>query len=123
MKQLEEFYRLKDGYAPLTRYLGAEVKQWRFPENAEKAVWALSSFQYVKEAVRNVENHLQTMNHILPKVHQPLPSNYYLELDIAPTLDDDKQIFIKATLTFSGGLSNLAGWTYICTCLHSYCHI
>jgi len=27
MKALEEFYRLKDGYAEPTRYLGAEVKK------------------------------------------------------------------------------------------------
>jgi hypothetical protein len=42
--------------------LGAEIiKQWHFPENAEnaeKAVWAISSRQYVKEAVRNVEKYL-----------------------------------------------------------------
>ena len=86
---IEAFYRLKDGYTKLDRYLGAEVKQWCFPENSYKTVWALSSRQYVKEAVRTVESHLQKQNRGLPKVNQPLPSDYSPELDISPVLNDD----------------------------------
>jgi hypothetical protein len=33
MKALEDFYRLKDGYEKPTRYLGADDKEWRFPED------------------------------------------------------------------------------------------
>jgi len=33
MKALENFYRIKDGFAKPDRYLGAQVKEWRFPEN------------------------------------------------------------------------------------------
>jgi len=47
MKKLEEFYRLKDGFDKPTRYLGAEIKEWRFPDNADKVVWAISSHQYI----------------------------------------------------------------------------
>jgi hypothetical protein len=36
MKALEDFYRLKDGYEKPTRYLGADVKEWRFPEDMDK---------------------------------------------------------------------------------------
>jgi hypothetical protein len=32
MKTLEEFYRLKDGFVEPTRYLGAEVINWTFPD-------------------------------------------------------------------------------------------
>jgi hypothetical protein len=31
MKALAEFYHLKDGYSKPTRYLGAEIKEWKFP--------------------------------------------------------------------------------------------
>jgi hypothetical protein len=58
MKSLEEFYRLKDGFAQPTRYLGAEIKQWTFSNDASRIKWALSSTQYIKEAVKNIENHL-----------------------------------------------------------------
>jgi len=43
MKALGDFYRLKDGYAKPEHYLGAEVKEWHFPESSEKVRWDLSS--------------------------------------------------------------------------------
>jgi hypothetical protein len=36
MKALEDFYRLKVGFAEPTRYLGAEVKKWHFPQDVTK---------------------------------------------------------------------------------------
>jgi hypothetical protein len=57
MKSLEEFYRLKDGFAQPTRYLGAEIKQWTFLNDASRIKWALSSTQYIKEAVKNIKSH------------------------------------------------------------------
>ncbi len=90
MKSLEAFYHLKDGYAKPDRYLGAQIKEWRFPEDASKAYWAISSEQYIKEAIRNVEADLQKCNKGLPKEHQPLPLHYHLELDITPLLQDDE---------------------------------
>jgi len=83
MKSLEDFYWLKDGYNKPDHYLGAQIKEWRFPEDANKVMWAISSEQYVKEAIKNVEMH---RNKALPKVYQPLPSNYHPELDITPLL-------------------------------------
>jgi hypothetical protein len=83
MKALEDFYRLKDGFVKPDQYLGAQVKEWRFPENSSKALWALSSYQYVKEAIRNVEENLQSQIKALPKVNQPLPTDYHPELDIS----------------------------------------
>jgi len=58
MRSLEQYYRLKDGFTEPTRYLGAEVKKWIFPEDISKSYWALSSSQYVQEAVNNVEEYL-----------------------------------------------------------------
>ncbi len=89
MQSLETYYRLKEGFAKRTRYLGAEVKEWYFPDNSMKPKWALSSAQYVKEAIRNIETHLQGQNRILRKSNQPMPSNYAPELDITPYLNED----------------------------------
>ncbi|MFN9981181.1 MAG: hypothetical protein ACK53Y_14745, partial [bacterium] len=90
MKLLEEFYCLKDGYSIPDKYLGAEIKQWRFPKDSQKVVWAMSSCQYIKEAIRTVENYLQPQNKSLPKARQPCPSEYHPELDITPYLQDDE---------------------------------
>ena len=45
------YYRLKDGYEKPTRYLGAEIIEWKFPDSANITHWGLSSVQYVKEAL------------------------------------------------------------------------
>ncbi len=49
----------------------------------------LSSYQYIKEAIINVEEPIQEQNRGLPKVNQPLPSYYHPELDVTAILDDD----------------------------------
>lgn len=51
MKALEEFYQLKDGFDAPNRYLGAKVKKWHFPNDVFKTKWALSSAQYIQEAI------------------------------------------------------------------------
>ena len=88
MQALENFYRLKDGYSKPERYLGAEVKQWSFPRDNSKSMWALSSSQYVKEAITNIERHLKDLNRKLYPTHQPMHSDYSPEVDITPFLND-----------------------------------
>jgi hypothetical protein len=96
MKALEEFYHLKDGFDTPTRYLGAEVKQWFFPQDATKPNWALSSIQYVKEAIRNIELHLHDKDCKLYIVHQPMYTDYAPELDITPLLDKESTTFYQS---------------------------
>ena len=56
MNTLQKLYQLQDdSVGPSTQYLGVIVKQWHFPNDAQKVRWGLSSEQYVNEAVRNVE--------------------------------------------------------------------
>ena len=44
MKALADCYRLKEGsVGKPTSYLGAQVIEWRFPEDPTKVRWALSS--------------------------------------------------------------------------------
>jgi hypothetical protein len=73
VQALEDFYWLKVGFAKPTRYIGAEVKEWRFSDDAQKPRWALSSAQYVREAIKNIEEYLKQQNCTLRKANQPMP--------------------------------------------------
>jgi hypothetical protein len=99
MKALEEFYRLKDGYASPSRYLGAEVKQRKFSQDITKTKWALSSAQYVKEAIKNIEEHLSKQNRRLYPAKQPMHTEYRPELDITPYLDDEEANFYTSQVS------------------------
>jgi hypothetical protein len=96
MKALEDFYRLKDGFSQPSRYLGAEVKKWTFPQDAKKHYWALSSTQYIKEATKNMEAHLKTKDRKLYPVHQPMHTDYVPVLDVTPFLDDEETNFYQS---------------------------
>jgi hypothetical protein len=76
MQTLEDFYRLKEEYSKPKRYLGAEVKEWRFPEDSEEIRWALSSEQYIKESIKNIETHLKRYDQTLNKAKQPMVLYY-----------------------------------------------
>jgi hypothetical protein len=99
MKTMEEFYRLKDGYEKPTRYLGAEVLQWRFPDD-DKSRWGFSSNQYVKEAIRNVELDLAKNNLRLPgRISTPMPCNYRPELDTSSLLNDEAINYFQSQIS------------------------
>ena len=38
------------------QYLGAQIGEYRFPDQPDKVYWSMSSEKYVKEAFRNVRN-------------------------------------------------------------------
>jgi hypothetical protein len=99
MKGLEEFYHFKDGYQKPTLYLGAEIKEWQFPNQPTKTCWALSSGRYIKEAIKNIERRLQEQNRVLYKSHQPMLSNYRPELDITPHLDVEGITFYQSQIS------------------------
>jgi len=99
MKALEDFYRLKDGFARPNRYLGAEVKEWTFSNDSTKKYWALSSAQYIKEAIKNMEAHLKTRDRKLYPVHQPMHTEYAPELDITPLLNDEETNFYQSQVS------------------------
>ncbi len=71
LAHLSEYYSLKDGYSKPERYLRAQVKEWRSPNDPTKTKWALSLEQYVKEAVKNVVHELQKQNKFLKCHKQP----------------------------------------------------
>jgi hypothetical protein len=99
MKGLEEFYRLKDGFKRPDLYLGSGVKQWIFPDQPNFEYWAISSARYVKEAIKNIELHLQAQNRSLRKSQQPMLSNYHPEIDITPYLTPDDTNFYQSQIS------------------------
>ncbi len=90
LHHLSNFYRLKDGFGKPTHYLGAQVKEWRFPNDPTKVRWALTSEQYVKEAIRNIEAYLAQEKRQLKGNKQPFPSDYFPELDTSLLLDEEE---------------------------------
>jgi hypothetical protein len=98
MKQIKAIYRLKDGIAPPEVYLGANISQHYHPGD-EKPRWAMSSDDYVKEALRNVEQTLKESGQTLSnKAETPMTTNYHPELDATPVLDDNEANYYQAQI-------------------------
>jgi hypothetical protein len=51
-------YRLKEEPTPPKAYLGATIKEWNIPGDAQRA-WSMSSHHYIKEAIRCLEIEVQ----------------------------------------------------------------
>lgn len=89
---LDQHYVLKpSSIGKPTQYLGAQIKEWRIPEDPDKVVWAMGSEKYVKEAIRNVVNWLEEHNlpKLKPRAPSVFPSNYRPELDASDYCDDE----------------------------------
>jgi hypothetical protein len=99
MKALEEFYRLKDGLDKPKRYLGAEIKEWVFPQDKTRPKWAISSVQYVREAIKNMEQYQSSKDRKLFTAHQPMHSDYSPVLDFTPFLDDETENFYQSQIS------------------------
>ena len=83
--------------APPTQYLGNKVSQVTL-ENGNKC-WSFSSSQYVQNAVKNVEEHLQKSGEKLPtRVRSPWPSNYRPESDITLELSPTKATYYQSLI-------------------------
>jgi hypothetical protein len=52
MQIIAQSFRLKDGFGPPTRYLGATIKRWRLPSDESAVHWGHSSEEYIKQAFR-----------------------------------------------------------------------
>jgi hypothetical protein len=91
MKTLSSSYRLKEGSVMKPKaYLGAEIKEYRNPEDPIKTMWSMSADKYIQEALRTLQFDLERMNKRLPtKVTTPLSTGYRPEMEVSPLLDDD----------------------------------
>jgi hypothetical protein len=53
----------------------------------------------VKEAIRNMEQHLKQNNCKLYTANQPMHSNYVPELDVTPLLNDEETNFFQSQMS------------------------
>jgi hypothetical protein len=91
MKALEKLYELKPGSCgPPTMYLGANISKYQLEDG--RSSWCMSARDYVKNAVKNVEEELLKEDHtgLKSKADRPTPAGYRPETDVSPELDDDK---------------------------------
>jgi len=89
MTALSKLFRLKDGFAPPTRYLGATIQHWRLPGDEAATHWGHSSEEYVKQVLLNVEQELlKTGNRLNGRFSTPMSADYRPELDYSPFLED-----------------------------------
>ncbi len=73
-----------------TSYLGAQIKEYRLPDNPTKTIWSMSAKKNIKKAICTVEIDLEKLDkHLLTKVTTPLSSSYHPELDVSAPLDED----------------------------------
>jgi hypothetical protein len=92
MTALSKLYRMKEGsIGKPTKYLGADVIEYRLPTDHQRPKWGFSSQQYVTEAIKNVEMELTKFDQgLINSATTPFTSGYRPELDLSPLLDDEQ---------------------------------
>jgi hypothetical protein len=88
MNALAKLYHLKDAPCKPAKYLGADIIEHYYPDTPTKRTWGMSSYQFVKEAIRVVELELGKVGKKLTtKASTPMYADYRPELDISLLLD------------------------------------
>ena len=89
MEALGKLYQLKEeACGEPKRYLGANVGKFQLPDGKE--VWSMSANDYIRNAVKNLEETLARENTKLKgKADRPLPLSYRPEIDVSPLLSDE----------------------------------
>ena len=85
--QIEKYFPIKPAsLGPPKTYLEGTVSKIQLPNGFH--AWAFSSSQYVHEAVKSVEEHLEKVGKKLmsKKPGTPIPTSYSPDLDITPEL-------------------------------------
>ena len=91
IKGISNCYRMKEGsVAKPELYLGAQIKEYRVPNQISCPCWTMSAEKFLKEAIRNLEFNLKKINKRLPSTKPtPLSSVYRPEIDVSAPLDND----------------------------------
>ena len=85
--QVDKYFPIKPAsLGPLKTYPGGTVSNIQLPNGVH--AWAFSLLQYVHEAVKSVEEHLEKVGGDLmsKKPGTPIPTSYRPELNITPEL-------------------------------------
>jgi hypothetical protein len=90
MDALRRLHELKpESCGPPTRCLGANVGKYQLEDG--RMSWSVSAREYVKNAVKKVEDELLKENHegLKSKADRPHPAGCRAETDVSPELNDD----------------------------------
>jgi hypothetical protein len=104
MDMISGKFTLKDGTVEEPQlYLGADIEKFFIEgDDASKTRWAISSSNYTKKAIDEVERELATAEYgftCLPKrVRTPLAGEYRPEMDPTPELNDKKQNYYQGLI-------------------------
>ena len=95
--------------------MGAKISKAQLPN--EVVVWAISSSQYIQEAIQNVENHLKTKREILSSGTNSLLTNgYHPECDVSGELFDED-------VTYCQSLFGVLRWIVEMGRIDIYCEV
>jgi hypothetical protein len=98
LSYIDQHLTLKPGsIAKPTQYLGTTIVEFCLDDDPTKVRWALTAENCLKEAIRNVQNWLESRGKRLKtKTTTVLPSGYRPELDLSELLgDDDASYYIQ----------------------------
>jgi hypothetical protein len=97
LTHLDQHYVLKpESIGKPTQYLGSETGDYRLEDNPTMVRWYASPDNYVKEAVRNLNNWISERGRLLKvKVQRILPSRYRPELDATPYCDEEESDYYQ----------------------------
>jgi hypothetical protein len=94
--KLNKYFKLKpDSIHPPDDYLGTKIKKTVLPNGSN--AWGQSSSHYVRNAVKNLEEWINSEGMRLPKkAATPMTSTYKPELDVSAKLDPEKANFYQS---------------------------
>ena len=100
-EQLGSLFTFKETPADPKLYLGADVTKWYIENSDEptKVRWAMSSENYTKKVLQEVERELEEAGRSLPKkTVTPLSSGYRPEIDMSEELDPTRQNYFQGLI-------------------------
>ena len=97
-KEIGKYFELKEeSIGPPKLYLGGQMRKVTLDNGTD--CWAFGSAQYVKAAVKNVEDYLQKKGESLPaRCKSPLANGYRPEVDISDELDPEDASYYQSLI-------------------------
>jgi hypothetical protein len=99
LQEIDFYFKMKEvSMGDPDLYLGAKVRQVVMPNGVLS--WMLSPAKYIKEAVKNVEQHItKRYGRQLPKkAPAPFPRDYDAELDVSPELGEEDVSYYQSQI-------------------------
>jgi hypothetical protein len=99
LRKIDHYFKMKkESIGDPDIYLGSELRKVVLSNGVH--AWMISPTNYIKEAINNVERHLEReYGSKLPKrVSGPLPNNYRPEVDITPELNVEELSYYQSQI-------------------------